>query len=902
MSDDRMNFAWRVYRRLAQAFPHEFKLAYGTDVMQLGQDSLEDIAKRQGIFGLIRLILDIAIRVPLEYLSEMRGDMRYGMRALLKSPGFALVGIISMGIGIGLTTYVYSAKWELVFRDLPAAANAKRLVMFQQSADGDIAPVSYYYVEQYREQKSLFAGVAAFQTSVPFNVTLQGNLNAKPERVFGQLVSADYFSVLGVQPQRGRVLDPAVDKSGDAPVVVISDRFWRTRLNSSPNAVGQVLRLNGQIATIVGITPKNFNGALAINPSELFVPITAPAALAPELANDVLHQRYAREFLAILCMAPGVSIDSAEAGLDAITRRLDQQDPSLPVRTDDSRRVTLLLAGTGAPLPRKFKPVLIGFFVVLMGLVIALACMNLANMLMARGANRRKEFAIRLSVGASRFRLIRQMISEGILLSLLGGVVGFAFAFGLGALDAHFAHPFTVPVQSRDHMDWHAAVFAFGIAILCGIGFSLAPALQATRSDLTPALKEGSALQLPGYGRLGFRNLLMVAQVAGSLMLLLLTGFLVMGITKATGIQTKFDPHTMYLFSVDPVRDGYAPDKAQALFEKLPERLKSGALVRGFALMAQAPFTSETEPSQLTAEAAPDSSQEQRSVLKETIGEGYFAALGEPVVAGREFGMRDQQILPDKSKASYLPAILNESASRGFFGNANPIGKHVKDDKQSYEVVGVVPDLTDVAGFRQAIIYLPLTPRDFSRPPAGGITILVRSDAGPDALQFVRNEIAFIDPNLNVFNVQTLADYLDRSRAAVRFSVQTWGGIGVFGLVLAAIGLAGVTAYSVAQRRKEIAIRQALGASRAQVLLLVLREGAALVIVGTALGLLGAFALARALSSLTNTFVDALNIGTNDPRLLISAPLLLAAVALLACYVPARRATQIDPLKALREE
>ncbi len=215
----------------------------------------------------------------------------------------------------------------------------------------------------------------------------------KAERVFGQLVSADYFSVLGVQPQRGRVLSTALDKPGDAPVVVISDRFWRHRLNSSPDAVGQILRLNGQIATIVGITPKNFNGAFSINPAELFVPITVPAALAPELANDVLHQRNAKEFLAVMCLAPGVTIDSAEAGLDAITRRLDDQDPSLPARTDKGRRVTLLQAGTRVPLPRELRPVLLGFFGVLMGLIIILACTNLANMLIARGANRRKELA-----------------------------------------------------------------------------------------------------------------------------------------------------------------------------------------------------------------------------------------------------------------------------------------------------------------------------------------------------------------------------------------------------------------------------------------------------------------------------------------------------------------------------
>jgi len=897
-----MNFAWRIYRRLAQAFPHEFKLAYGPEVMQLGEDVVKDIARRHGIAGLIRLIADIAIRVPLEYLSEVRGDMRYALRALIKSPGFALVGIISMGLGIGLTTNVYSSKWELLFRELPAAANAKDLVMPQATADGDPAPVSYYYVEQYREQKSLFAGAAAFKTGVPFNVAFQGNLNAKPERVFGQLVSPDYFSVLGVGAQRGRVLSPERDREGDPPVVVISDRFWRNRLNSSPNALGQTLRLNGQIATIVGITPKDFNGALGVNPAELFVPITAPAAIAPELANDVLHQRNTKQFLAILCLAPGVTIESAEAGLDAITRRLDEQDPSSLTRTDKGRSVTLLRAGTRIPIPRKMKPVLIGFFIVLMGLVTTLACMNLANMLMARGANRRKELAIRRSVGASRFRLLRQMMAEGILLSLLGGVAGFAFAYALGVLNSHFTPPTVVPIESDFRLDWRATVFAFGLAILCGVGFSLVPALQATKADLTPALKEGSMLHLPGYRRFGLRNFLMAGQVAASLMLLLITGFLVIGMSKSSKIEAKFDPHTMYLFSLDPVREGYSPEKAQALFEKLPERLKASDGVRGIAYTAEPPFSVGDGDTQLTVEDSQESSRVTQFAEEETVGAGYFAALSEPMLAGREFDEHDQQSEPDESKSFALPAVLNERAARKLFGKENAIGKHVRDYSQSYEVVGVVRDLKNVTGISPSMVYLPITQRDFARPPAGGITVLMRSDAGTDALSNIRREVGFIDPNLTVFNVQTLSDYLERSQASLRFSIQTWGGIGVFGLVLAAIGLAGITAYSVAQRRKEIAIRMAIGASRAQVLRLVLREGTALVAVGTVLGFLGAIALVKILSGLANMFVDALSVGTNDPRLLIGAPLLLAAVAMLACYVPARRSTQIDPLKALREE
>ena len=889
-----MNLAFQIYRRLAQSFPHEFRLAYGAEVMQLGEDVVRDIAKRRGTAGLIPLIADIAIRLPLEYLNEMRGDMRYAMRALIKSPGFALVGMISMGLGMGLTTMVYSSKWQVIGRDLPAAANAKHLVMPEK-------PVSYYYIEQFRDQKSLFAGVAALETGIAFNVTFQGDVTAKPERVFGQLVSADYFSVLGVQPQHGRVLSPELDKPGDAPVVVISDRFWRNRLNSSPEAVGQTLRLNGQPATIVGITPKNFHGALSINPAELFVPVTAPAAIAPELANDVLHQRNAKDFLAMMSLAPGVTIEAAESALDAITRHLDEQDPSAPKRADKGRRVTLLLAGTMVPLPRNLKPVVLGFFLVLMALIMTITCMNLANMLLARGANRRKELGIRLAVGASRFRLVRQMISEGILLSLLGGIAGFALAYGLAVLNSQFRLPTAVPLESDFTPDWHAALFVFTLAIVCGVGFSLAPALRATQADLTPTLKEASALQLPGYGRFGLRNLLMVAQVAGSLMLLLITGFLVMGISKQSSVQSKLDPHTMYLLSIDPVRDGYSAEKAQALFDKLPERLKRSGPVSSVALAAQPPFTLEDEDAAvpLTAEEAPGTSRVRISAIEDSVGAGYFSALSEPMLAGREFLELDQRSQGDGSKT--LPVVLNETAARGLFGNGNAIGSHLRDDKQSYEVVGVVHDLKSSFGLSQAVIYLPLGPRNVARPPAGGMTIMVRSDEGKDALNGIRREIAAIDPNLTIFNIRTLSEYLDVSRASERFAVNTYGGIGLFGLVLVAIGLAGVTAYAVAQRRKEIGIRMALGARKGQVLLMVLREGTALVCVGTVLGFLGAFALAKMLSTLTNVFVNALKVGTNDPRLLVGAPVLLATLALLACYMPARKATKIDPMKALRE-
>jgi macrolide transport system ATP-binding/permease protein len=882
-----MNLALRIYRRLAQAFPHEFKLAYGIEVMQLGEDVIGEIARRQGGMGLIRLIADIAIRVPLEYLSEMRGDMRYGLRTLIKSPGFALVGIISMGLGIGLTTTIYNAELQSVLRELPAAANAKRLVMARK-------PVSYHYIEQYREEKSLFAGVAALENAVPFNISLEGDRNGRPERVFGQLVSPDYFSVLGVRPEGGRLLSAALDKPGDTPAVVISDRFWRNRLNSSPHAVGQVIRLNGQTATIIGIAPKDFGGAGILSAAELFVPITVSAAVAPELGNDVLHQRNAKEFMAIMCLAPGVKIESAEAGLDAITRHLDEQDSLAPRATDKGRRVTLLPADTIEPLPRELRPFAIGFFAVLMGLIMTIACMNLANILVARGANRRKELAIRVSVGASRFRLMRQMMSEGILLSLLGGIAGIALAYWLTRLNTEINPDTDLPLDLSMH--WGAAVFAFVLAIVCGIGFSLVPAWQATKADASPALKEGSALQFPGHRRFGLRNVLMVTQVAGSLMLLLMTGFLVLGIKKISSVHTNFDPKTMYLLSIDPVRDGYTAEKAQTLFEKLPERLKTVGGVRSVVLAAQAPLSIEDHTTQLTAQ----DSRVQQSVAKETVGSGYFAALSVPILAGREFEEIDQPSQRDRSKP--LPVMLNESAAREFFGNENALGKLLRDDNQSYEVAGIVPDMKIGFGNRHSAIYLPLTRRDFARPPAGGIKIMVRAEAGTDPLSGIRNQIASMDPNLTIFYVQTLREYLDYSRSEMRTAIRTYGGIGVFGLLLVSIGLAGVTAYAVAQRRREIGIRTALGATRFHVLQLVLREGTALVGVGTILGFLGAILMARVLSAMAHILVEALSVGTNDPRLLVGAPLLLASLAMFACYLPARRAAQIDPLMAMREE
>jgi predicted permease len=381
-----------------------------------------------------------------------------------------------------------------------------------------------------------------------------------------------------------------------------------------------------------------------------------------------------------------------------------------------------------------------------------------------------------------------------------------------------------------------------------------------------------------------------------------------MGFSRVNNVQTRFDPNTMYLLAIDPVRDGYSPEKAEAFFDKFPERLKAVGSVQSVALAAQAPFSIASGTAQLSAAKDPhNAARTLRVVGRETVGAGYFATMSERMLAGREFTERDQRIeaAEDGTNTVPSPAVLNESAARALFGNANAIGQRITEGKQSYEVVGLVRDMKHGMADDDdpaSVIYLPLTRRDFASPPPGGITIMVRSNAGADALGGIRREIASMDPNLGIFDVRTLAEHLELSRAYMRVALDTYGGMGVFGLILAAIGLAGVTAYAVARRRKEIGIRMALGARKAQVLRLVLREGVALVIVGSALGFLGAMAIVRVLSSLTSLFADSFNVSVNDPLLVVGAPLLLGALAMIACYLPARKSARIDPLKTLREE
>jgi predicted permease len=869
----------RLYRALARSFPHEFQMLYGQDLERLGEDAAAQIYRRHGALGLLRLLADIALRLPAEYLSELRGDVRFALRMLAKSPGFTAVAVLSLGLGIGVCSFFYSAFNTLVFHPLAGVSNPDALAALDTL-------VPYPYFERYRDQHLGQPGisVAAFTDAIPFSIAADGS-KAKSERVFGDLVSPEYFSVLGLKPVLGRLFRADTERPGTRPVVVVSERFWRTHLHSDPQAAGGNLRVNGQPATILGVAPKDFLGVWPMTPADLFVPLTSGAA--DNAKPDACH--------VVIRLAHGTKPLAVEAALDVVTQRLDDEKPTLK-KAHNERHVHLLSVSGFAPLPPAQRVVASTFIAALLGLVLSLACTNLANLLLARSSERRKEIAIRLSVGAGRFRLLRQLLTESVILSLAGGIAGFVFSYWLASV----AWPSNYATAAPDinlRPDLHVLLLVLAIAVLAGMAFGLAPALHITRTDVATTLKEGSVTPLRGYRRFGVRNLLMVYQVAGSLMLLLITGFIVRGYARASLDKPGFDTSYLTVFELDPIHDGYSEDRMAVLFRKLPERLSILPQVRAVTLAEAAPFSELVAVPNAHFSAPGPHGDVLRDAIRQRIGVKYFATLGMQPLRGREFADFDQQ-----PTSAAIPALVNQTAAREFFGNDGPLDRTIRDDQHSYTIIGLAPDIK--SGFMMAepvpTVFVPFTVH--AGPTPQGATLIVRGGAGLDMIADVRNAIAALDPYLTVFNVGTMNERLEQANTSLRLNSAIFGGIGLFGLILASIGLAGVTAYAVARRRKEIGIRMALGARSSQVLRLVMKEGAVMVTVGLALGFVGAIAVSRLLSSFLYQLAQAFHNGTSDPRLLIGAPLLLASIAMLACYLPARRSTRIDPLAALRDE
>jgi predicted permease len=499
-------------------------------------------------------------------------------------------------------------------------------------------------------------------------------------------------------------------------------------------------------------------------------------------------------------------------------------------------------------------------------------------------------------VGASRARLVRQFLTESVLLSFTGGLGGIVLAYGMTHALSAIPVPSTTPFEYNIHPDFHVLTVTLALALVAGIGFGLAPALASVRADIGLTLKEGAQAPLRGYRRFGLRNLFVAGQMAASLMLLVVTWYVAAGFLRTARLDPGFEVANLNLASVDPVRDGYSEEASAALFAELPDELSRIDGVRAAALADSVPFANLYAAQPNTRMSAPtgdgQGTQVLQPVFRARVGAGYFAALGAPPVGGREFDRRDGRTEP-------LPAILNQTAARALFGSRNPIGRPIREGILDYTVVGVTRDAHSgiLMAKPVAAVFLPLQPE-------GRVTILVRGTGGRNTLAAVRDQLAALHPDLTVFNVHTMRENLDRLNWFIEWDSAIYVVLGLFALLLASIGLGGVTAYAVVRRRKEIGIRMALGARDRQVRALVLREGMALIGAGLVFGLGGAFALEHALATFSDVLARTFDMRTGDPLLGVGAgvSLLLAGLAMLACYLPARRATRIDPVAALREQ
>ncbi len=898
----------RIYRTLATAFPYEFKNAYGDELVQVTEDTIDEIWRRHGLLGLLRLLLDVALRIPAEYLAELRQDLRYGMRMLSHSPGFTTVALISLSLGICIATCAYS-ELSGMLRDLPAVPRPDELVSVQ-------LPVSYPMYQRYRKLDHLFSATFAYVAPVPFGISTGGHAG----RIWGHLVTASYFSTLGVHPALGRFFDQADEQTGRAPAAVVSYRFWQEHFGSDPAVIGKSLRINGYPSVVIGVGPKEFLGASpALFPADLWLPVTVDPRLAPELGGGALERRDLTMFHAVGRLRPGVTDAAAEAALDAVTEQVEQSYGEAD-KDQKGRRVSLLGAGKVIPIRKQDVPFFREFFLVMGGLVLLIACANVANMMLARATDRRREIAVRLALGAGRARLVRQLLTESMLVAGGAAIPGYLLCAWCMHLLSQVRMPFPIPVAFDFTPDWHALLFTCGLMLVTGVAFGLAPALQVTRPSLVPALKEGGNIQLRRYRRLSLRNALVLCQMAASLTLLLLTGYMGLGIQSTIGVQEGFNPKNMYLVSLDPVRDGYSPGKAVDFFERLLDRVRGLPSIESVCLTDTLPVAIDGSPD-VTFSAPGAMNSEARSVHwapRHVVGRNYFETAGIAVLAGRSFRKEDEAGGSRNVVVSReLVRVLGEGGMVGQqleIGNDRPRGgvgampgtvdfrpAVINADRQLYQVVGVVADVTEdlVVSKKHPAIYFPLRTTDYAQPSLRGVTLMLRGKPGVDAIGEVRREISAMDSNIMAFNARSMTEQIAQFMSALKAASWTYGLIGVFGLILASVGLAGVTAYSVRQRGHEIGIRLALGAQRRDVLRLVMKEGFALVTAGALIGLTIAWAGMRALSSM---FFSVASIQGADPLLLGGAPLLLASLALAACYVPARKSARIDPVVALRQE
>ncbi len=814
-------------------------------------------------------------------MNTLLQDIRFGLRMLLKSPSVSIIATIALALGIGANTAIFSVVNAVLLRPLPFPEPDKLVALFETNTQRGLVRGSHSYPNfmDVRAQTTVFERVASYHGS-DYILTGRG----EPARLQGLVATTDLFPLLGVQPLLGRMFLPEEDKgSENGRVAILSEQLFRKRFNSDPSILNQAITLDGRPFTIVGVMPASFEFPIQNEPVELWTTIAGDAAGE----EPITAQRGAHFLQVIGRLKPGVTQEQAQAELTTIAARLEQQYPD--TNTSKGLRVDSALTA----LVGDIRPALL----ILLGAVacvLLIACANVANLLLARATSRHKEMAIRAALGASRMRVIRQLLTESVLLSLVGGAVGLLLAVWWSDLLVALGKD-DIPRALHVGIDWRVLGFTLGVSLVTGLIFGLAPAHHSARGELVEALKDGSRGTSDGGRRGGIRNLLVVIELAIAVVLLVVAGLLIQSLWRLRNVNSGLDPHNVLTFNVTLPEIKYNTDRQSQFFIDLKSRLEATPGVQAASTIDPLPLNGDRFVISFEIEGRPLAPKDHPVGEFFTTGVGYFRAMGIPIVKGRDFDDRDK-------RGSTPVAIISETFARQIFPNEDPIGKRIKPGISSIEnespmmreIVGIVGDVRNqnLSTESKPAYYVPQTQVPFNQ-----LVAVVKTNAEPHSMiSAVTKDVAAMDTDVPLFGIKSMEEYLSASVAAPRFNTTLLSIFAGVALVLTIVGLYGVMSYSVVQRTNEIGIRLALGAQSRDVLLMIVKQGSKLIVLGLVIGLAGAFLATRVISSLL------FGVTTKDPFTFVAAAVLLAIVALLACYIPAWRATKVDPLEALRYE
>jgi predicted permease len=831
-------------------------------------------------------------------------DLRYAARTLSKRPGFALLVVVTLALGIGANTAVVSVVNAMLFRPRPVAQPERLVELYVGDVSHPYHAGSYQDFLIFRDQPEIFSGLAAYSVE---QFKLGGA--EEVEQVWGEAVSGNYFELLGVSAAGGRTFLPEEDRTpGTHPVAVISHGLWQRRFGADPAVVGRTITLNQQPLTVVGVAPPQYTGMIRGLAVEVWVPLMMMPRMSPQTGIALLNSRGNSWLFMVGRLRPGATLEQARARFDLVSRRLREDYPEhWRERRGESdelldKFVTVLPESETRihPQARSVVYAAVALVLVMINLVMLVACMNLAGLLLARSLARRREIAVRLALGAGRGRIVRQLLTESVLLALAAGVAGTLLAMWLTSLLVALipALPEGVRLSIDLRMDWRVLAYTFGFSFAVGVFFGLVPALQTSRPDVMGALKEGSEVFAGGYGQSRLRNGLIVAQVALALLLLTCVGLAAQSLRNISPTRLGFESADLVVAPLALERR-YDRARGQEFYRRLEERTLALPGVRAVSFVDVVPGgLLGRQRSSVGIEGYAPSPGESTEIDYNTVGAGYLTAMNIPVVRGRDFDERDRDGAP-------CVAVVNESFEWRYFAGGGALGRHLtKSDSPTAgprcEIVGVVRD-DRVQSLQKEP--LPWFAFPLQQSHAARMVMLVHPAGPPEGMvPAVRRAIQSLDRDIPVSDVQTLEDTFKPFLFMYRLFGIVVGACGGLAVLLASMGIYGTVSYVVAQRTREVGIRLALGADKRDILALMVRQGMIRAAYGLGLGLLLALALTRVLASSMFGFDLLYGVGPNDPLTyaLVSAVLLL--VTLLACYIPARAATKVDPLEALRYE